>query len=741
MFNLKTQLKKAVAATLAIGSLLGATPTAKADEGMWLLMMVSRLNHADMKKMGLKLSAEELYSVNKSSLKDAIGGLNFGNPQGNFCTSELISDKGLLLTNHHCAYDAIQSHSTPENNRLRDGFWAKSFSEELPIKDVAVSFLVRMDEVTQRILGAESVKNATDEATRNKAISEEIKKIVEEEKEKNKKAGVEHYDVYVKDFFKGNDYYIFVTETFKDVRLVGNPAEAIGKFGGDTDNWMWPRHTGDFSFLRVYADKNNKPAPYSADNVPYKPKHFLPVSLKGIKPNDFSMVMGYPGRTDRYRASYGIQLDMEETNPHRIALRDTRLKTWKSDMVTSEAINIKYASKYASIANYWKYFIGQNEGLKRLKTLDYKRSIEQKFQEWANKGSNDAYKNALPELEKGYNDLRKVNMVNNYRGECVMGVEFIALGMNFYQMKKMMANPQAAAMLPKVKEQMKEQLKDHFKDYNAATDQKVFAAMMEMYYKNVPREQQPEILGQIVAKYGTYGTEFKQFAEEVFQKSFLVSEEKLNKFLENPDEKTLNEDIGYQVVEAFEKKYETEFRPKVMAANEAIDKAMRNLVAGMREMQQGAKFYPDANSTLRLSFGKVIDYKAKDAVRYDYKTTAKGILEKEDATNPEFVVPKYQSEAINKKDFGRYAEADGSLTVAFLTDNDITGGNSGSPVINANGELIGTAFDGNWEAMTGDLVYDKELKRCINVDIRYTLWVVEKLYGATNLINELKFVK
>jgi hypothetical protein len=724
----KQQWQKMAIAFAAVCTLFG-TPTARADEGMWLTLLLNRLNYADMKKNGLKLSAEELYSVNKASLKDAIGGLNAGNPAQSFCTGELISSKGLLLTNHHCAYDAIQTASTVENNYLRDGFVAKSFDQDFPAKGVNVSFLVRMEDVTARILAA--VKDAKDEAERNRIVAEETKKIVTEATKDT------HYNGYVKDFYKGNDYYLFVVEVFKDVRLAYAPPESIGKFGGDTDNWMWPRHTGDFAMFRVYMGKDGKPADYSKDNVPYVPKHFLPISLKGVKANDFTMVMGYPGRTDRYRAAAGIQLDMEETNPARIKLRTKRLELWKQDMDKSDALRLKYASKYAQISNYWKYFIGQNQGLKRLKTLDYKRGIEKDFQNWADKSGNDAYKNAIPELEKGYADLKEVSIWNNYRNECVFGVEFIGFAQNFYALKQMLNQPEGAAMKGKMLENLKEASTDFYKDYNTGTDRKVFAAMMAYFYKDVPKAQHPEIFKMIAEK---YDNDFNAFAEYVFDNSLFVSKYTFLDFVNNFDEKTLANDIGYQMVESFTNKFNADIRPKVMAANAKIDLAMRNYLAGIRAMKPTNKFYPDANSTLRLTYGKVIDYKAKDAVKYDYVTKIEGIFEKEDPNNEEFIVPAKLTELYKAKNYGQYGEK-GSLVVGFITDNDITGGNSGSPVINGNGELIGTAFDGNWEAMTGDLVFDKELKRCINVDIRYTLFIVEKYSGATNLIQEMKIIK
>ncbi len=726
-FQFKIQWQKLAIAFATVCTLF-STQIAKADEGMWLTLLLNR-NYAEMKKNGLKLTAEQLYSVNKASLKDAIGGLNAGNPAQSFCTGELISGQGLLLTNHHCAYDAIQSNSTLQNNYLRDGFASKSFDQDLPAQGVNVSFLVRMEDVTKRILAA--VKDAKDEAERTKLVAEETKKIVAEATKDT------HYNGYVKDFYKGNDYYLFVVEVFKDVRLAFAPPESIGKFGGDTDNWMWPRHTGDFSMFRIYMGKDGKPAEYSKDNIPYVPKHFLPISLKGVKASDFTMVMGYPGRTDRYRAAAGIQMDIEETNPARIKLRTKRLELWKQDMDKSDAIRLKYASKYAGISNYWKYFIGQNQGLKRLKTLDYKRSVEKEFQDWANKGTNEGYKNAIPTFDKAYSEMREVNLWNTYRGECVFGVEFIGMAQNFYGVKQMLAKPEGAAMKDKMLGNLKDAAADFYKDYNTATDRKVFAAMMAYFYKDVPKAQHPDIFKMISEK---YDNDFNAFAEYVFDNSLFVSKYTYLDFVNNYDETVLSNDIGYQIMESFTKKYDADIRPKVVAAGAKIDRAMRDYLAGVREMKPNYNFYPDANSTLRLTYGKVIDYKAKDAVKYDFKTTIEGMFEKEDPSNEEFIIPAKLTELYKAKDYGMYG-ANGSLGVAFITDNDITGGNSGSPVINGNGELVGLAYDGNWEAMTGDLVFDKNFKRCINADIRYVLFVIDKYAGATNLINEMKIVK
>ncbi|WP_250419124.1 MULTISPECIES: S46 family peptidase [Pontibacter] len=715
-------LKRILSLLLLVG--LSMPFAAKADEGMWLPMLIKRLNHADMQKKGLQLTAEEIYSVNNSSLKDAI--VQFGG----FCTGEFISKEGLLLTNHHCGYGQIQSHSTPEHDYLTDGFWAKSHAEELPNEGLFVDILVRMDDVTGKVL--EGIDNNTPEADRAKKVAERVQALAKEASNNGE------YVTYVRDFFNGNEYYLFVYNRFTDVRLVGTPPSSIGKYGGDTDNWMWPRHTGDFSMFRVYMGKDGKPAKYSKDNVPYKPKHHLPINIGDKEPGDFSMVFGFPGRTKRFMTSQGLQLEVDHLNKTRIKLRDTKLNLWKADMDKDAATRIKYASKYASQSNYYKYSIGQNEGIKRMKTIEGKKADEAKYQAWANADATRkaTYGNVLPEIEAAYAEIEKYNLGSIYLSEAVLGTESLMMA---YRLSALNAALKAgdAAATQKAVEDLNPRVDAFFKDYNMATDKKVFAAMMKYYSEDINKDQQPAAFKNLVAK---YKGDFDKLADHVYSNSFVVSEQKLKDFLKNPTSKKLEADPAFAIVQPIMENYTTNIAPKLTAANAKLATANRLYVAGLRQMNPDFVYYPDANSTIRLSYGGVKDYSPQDGVVYNYYTTMEGLMAKEDPTNEEFIVPAKLKQLYQAKDYGRYANDKGELVVNFITDNDITGGNSGSPVINGKGELIGLAFDGNWEAMTGDLVYDADYKRCINMDSRYLLFIIDKYAGASNLVNEMTIV-
>ncbi|WP_375561050.1 S46 family peptidase [Bernardetia sp. OM2101] len=725
--NFKISLKISTL-ILAFTMLTGYT---RADEGMWLPMLVKRLNEADMKANGLKLTAEEIYSVNNSSLKDAIFGLGYGDPSWNFCTSEAISSKGLLLTNHHCAFDMIQNHSTVDNDYLTDGFWAKSLAEELPNPGITASVLVKMEDVTERVKKALDGLSLDDQAKKLEEIKAEI--IAEHTKDT-------HYKGYIKDFFYGNEYYLFVSEVFLDVRLVGAPPSSIGKFGGDTDNWMWPRHTGDFSLLRVYADKDGKPAEYSTENVPLKPKHSLPVSMKGVNQGDFAMVFGFPGSTQRFKTSYGLDVDYAVTNPARIKLREKRLSLMKEKMDVDAATRIAYASKYAGISNYYKYFIGQNAGLKRLKTIDKKRVEEKEYQTWADASGNEAYSTALSRLDKAYSSSVDYSLWSAYWQEAFFGSEIVEFGTSFLQLQKTLAagvNEENQEQVDAMIEKLKEATKEHFEEYNATVDENVTAALLGMFYTDIDKEYHPEIFGRIA---GENGGDFNKYAHVIFENSAFASQEKTMKLLENPNADAMEKDPVIQLITSVVETYYAKVRPQLMVANEEVASAMKDYVAGLLVKNKDKKYYPDANSSLRLSYGNVKDYSPKDGVKYQYFTTLEGVAEKYVPKDDEFDVPKELLEMQMSKEYGKYADKDGTLHVGFITNNDITGGNSGSPVINGNGELIGLAFDGNWEAMTGDLVFDEQYKRCINVDIRYVLFCIDKLAGASHLIDEMNLV-
>jgi hypothetical protein len=715
-------MKKGFLALIALVMLAG--PPLRANEGMWLPLLLN-MNEGDMQKLGLKLSADEIYSVNRSSLKDAIVSL------GGFCTGEIISGEGLLLTNHHCGYGAIQSHSSVENDYLTDGFWAMTREEELPNEGLFVRFLVRMEDVTAKVNAQLNAQMSEEE--RAKAIAAVTKQIAEEAK------GNTHYDAMVKEYFEGNEFYLLVYETFTDVRLVGAPPESVGKYGGDTDNWMWPRHTGDFSLFRVYSGPDGKPAEYSKDNIPLKPKHHLPVSLQGVQEGDFAMVMGYPGSTDRYLTSYGIKQALDQTNPTRVKIREERLRILKEDMDADKDTRIKYASKYASVSNYWKYFIGQSEGLKKLQVLNKKQNLEKQFITWAtaNAERKKEYGEALSLIDKSYAESNDANLSYLYLIEAVFGSEIIRYANGFRSLEGALKSEKQEA-ITEAANALKERAPDYYKDYNAATDEKVMAALIEMYYEDVPKADHPEIFKTIENE---YKGDFKKWADDMFDNSVFASQDKLMKFLDDPKLKTLQEDLAYVAAQSFMNNYYQNIRPKTTELYAMRDKGNRLFVKGLRQMMPDKKFYPNANSTMRLTFGTVGSYEPRDAVEYEYYTTMEGVMQKMDNSDPEFVVPDKLVELYNKKDYGQYTNKQGELPVAFITNNDITGGNSGSPVIDGEGRLIGLAFDGNWEAMSGDIAFEPELQRCINVDIRYVLFIMDKYAGAGHLVNEMTLVK
>ncbi|WP_075590301.1 S46 family peptidase [Labilibacter marinus] len=712
---------------LFIAFIMGFSGALKADEGMWLLPLISKLNMNKMNDMGLKLSAEDIYSVNNSSLKDAV--VIFGGG----CTGELISDQGLLLTNHHCGYGNIQALSSVEHNYLKDGFWAKSLKEELPAEGLSVTFLKRMDDVTQKVL--EGIDADTEAEERKKLIGENITAIKEEASKDN------DYTVSVKSYFEGNQYFLIIYEKYNDVRFVGAPPSSIGKFGFDTDNWMWPRHTGDFSMFRVYADKDGKPAAYSEDNVPLKPKHHLPVSLKGVEQEDFAMTIGFPGSTSRYLTSWGIEERMNVVNNARIIPRGLKQDLWKEDMLASEKVNIQYASKFSRSSNYWKNSIGMNRGLEKLKVVDSKKEIEKEFTAWvsASPERKEMYSDVLSTLEKAYADRGKDLKAQSYLIECMLrGTEIIALGTRTLKLEKALEDEESDEKVKEVADGIAASLDAFYKDYSVSTDRKVFSAMLELYYKEIAKEYYPSFYNDVVIK--KYKGDFNKYGEVVFNKSVFTDQKKLEAFLADPSLKLLRKDPVFIAAKSTIKLYK-ELYGKVAEARASEAENNRLFLKGLMKMKSDKVFYPDANFTMRLSYGKVGNYEPKDAVIYKHYTTLAGVMEKYEPGNYEFEVPERLIELYDTKDYGQYAATDGSLRVCFTTDNDITGGNSGSPVINANGELFGLAFDGNWEAMSGDIAFETQLQKCINVDIRYVLFIIDKYAGASNLINEMTLVK
>lgn len=700
--------------------------TSIADEGMWLPMLLKN-NYEQMQKLGLKLTADQLYDINHSSLKDAIVWFNGG------CTSEIISEQGLLLTNHHCGYDAIAKHSTTADNILDNGFWAKSFAEEKVNSDMWASVLVRMEDVSDKVnKGLEGV-----DAKNKEAKKAELFKSIKADATKDSR-----YDAAVKSFFQENAYYLFVFEKFTDIRLVATPPQSIGKFGGDTDNWMWPRHTADFSMFRIYANKNNEPAAYSKDNVPYKPKQFLNVSIKGVKEGDYTMIYGFPGRTNRYENSFGIKLAIDKTNPAIVALRDIRLTEWKKEMDKSDSVRLLLSSNYARISNYWKYFIGQTEQLKHLKVVEEKEGIEKQFTEWAK--NKPEYATILADYEKAYKAYDIYALHSTYLREGIMGSSLISTAMKYIALEKAMtAEKQNPDDIKKAVDALKTDGEEFYKSFNLASEEIILAKLTQMYYQNIPVDQQPAYIAMIKKKYKgkTDKETFEKFAQAVFKKSFMVSKKLSLKFLEKPNLKELQKDPAFAFAKACYTNYTERIKPHVDEFYAINTAEGSKYIKALMEMQPAKKFYPDANSTLRLTYGNVKSYTPKDAVDYKYYTTLRGVIEKENPKDFEFTVPAKLKELYNKKDFGMYADADGEMHTDFISNNDITGGNSGSPVMNGNGELVGLAFDGNWEAMSGDIYFDSTYKRTICVDIRYVLFMIDKFGDAQNLIKEMNIIR
>ena len=706
---------------------IGLQPALKADEGMWVPMFLKQMNIKDMKKAGFKLSAEDVYSVNQSSLKDAI--IVFGGG----CTGEIVSPEGLIFTNHHCGYGSIQKVSTIEHDYLTDGFWSKSKAEEIPIEGLTVKFLVRMDDVTAKML--EGVSDTMTEGERNEVLAKNEEALVEEATTDN------HYMAFVENFFAGNEYYMVIYEVFTDVRLVGTPPESVGKYGADTDNWMWPRHTGDFSVFRVYMDKDGKPAEYSKDNVPYKSKHYLPVSIKDRKPGDFVFIMGNPGSTQRYLTSYGIEQAINESNPAIVKIRTAKLDVMREFMADDAAVRLQYSSKFARTANYWKYFQGQTKALKRLKVADEKRAIESSFQNWAdaNEDRKATYGEVLPMFEEAYNERAEFNLANWYFREAFYrGTEVVPYAASFRKLGTLLeADTVDQEKVEETIASLRDKMADHFKDYYKPLDQKMFAETMSLYFWDVPQGQQPDVLIENAKK---YQGDFYKWANDVFGKTHFADAASVEALLDNPTADAINNDPAIVIWNGFFKAYFA-IQPKAAPVMDKLDKANRLFVAGLRQQNPNKKYYPDANFTMRLTYGKVGGYSPADAEYFEWYTTTDGILQKEDPTNPEFVVPAKLKELILAKDFGPYTNKKGEMPVAFLSDNDITGGNSGSPIMDASGNLIGLAFDGNWEAMSGDIAFDPQLQRTINVDVRYVLFIIDKLGGAQNIIDELTIVK
>ena len=715
--------------TLVLALVLSFNFAAKADEGMWILSLINK-NYDEMKAMGFKLTPEDIYSINNGSMKDAI--VMFGQHGRGFCTAEIISDQGLVLTNHHCGYGTIQYHSSVEHDYLKDGFWAYNKGEELHTPGQFVKFLVSIEDVTDKALAG--ITDGMTEKERADALRKNNKAIEEAAGEGNE------YETRVRSFFGGNHFYLLKYESYNDVRFVGAPPSSIGKFGHDSDNWMWPRHTGDFSMFRVYMSKDGKSAKYDESNVPLKPKHFLPVSIKGVEKGDFTMVLGYPGGTQRYMTSFEIDEVQTITHPNRIKLRGIRQGIMMKDMQADQKVNIQYSSKYSRSSNYWKFSIGQKAGLEKLKVRDQKEEIQNDFTKWLN--ANDArktkYGKALSTIENAVKGRAEYAHATQYLSECFFqSVEIAGASGRLSSLLPLLDNSKKNKK--KIKEasaKIQTSADAFFKNYNMPTDKKVSAAMLAVFFKDIDSKYYPEIYSMIEGK---YKGDLQAFVDDLFKTSIFRSPESVAAFLKNPSKEQIENDLAFQLITSAREKY-AELSGKSKSFKTEFSKGHRLFISGLLEMNPEKNYSPDANFTMRLSYGTVGDYQARDAVHYSYITTLSGIMEKAKPGDYEFDVSQKLIDLYNKKDYGQYG-MDGVMPVCFTSNNDITGGNSGSPVINGNGELVGLAFDGNWEAMSGDIAFETELQKCINVDIRYVLFIIDKYAGATNLIDELKIVK
>lgn len=688
--------------------------------GMWIPSLLKGMNESEMKKLGMKISAEDIYSVNKSSLKDAVPQFDGG------CTAEVISDKGLILTNHHCGFDNIQSHSTVENDYLTNGFWAYKMEEELPNKDLYVTFIIRIEDVTTKVL--DGTGTLATEAEKQKKIQENISFL---NKTLPKEAWQENN---IRTFYDGNQYLLFVIENYKDVRLVGAPPSSIGKFGSDTDNWVWPRHTGDFSLFRIYADKNNRPAEYSKDNVPYKPKHFFPISINGIKENDFTMVMGYPGRTQEYLPAIAVDQIVNTLNPVKIEVRDAALKVQDGFMRKDNAIKIQYASKYAAVANYWKKWIGETKGLKKSNAISVKQKFEASFEEKVIKAGKQAeYGNIISDFDKNYSEIKDFALARDLFSEVVLrNSELLQNSYRLYQLEQILKTKGEQAFTDR-KNNLSNGIVDFYKDYNAMVDKNVFEQLIAIYAKRLPSQFLPNELNNLNAS---------QLTNDIYTNTKLTKLEDFRSLLEG-DSKTviekINADKGYQILKAMADTYTKNVLPKYDELNLKNIATQRTYMKAILELFPNDRIFPDANSTLRVTYGKVKGYKPNDAITYAPFTYLDGVMEKYVPGDYEFDVPKKLIDLYNSKDYSVYASK-GKIPVAFIATNHTTGGNSGSPALDAKGNLIGLNFDRVWEGTMSDIYYSPEICRNIMVDIRYVLFIIDKFAGADNLIKELKII-
>ncbi len=715
---------------IALLLLLAAFFPAKADEGMWLLQLMQEQNLAErMKAQGLKIDITDIYNPGEIALKDAVGIFGSG------CTGEIISPDGLILTNHHCGYGAIQQHSSVEHDYLTDGFWAKNREEELPTPGLTFKFVERIVDVTDKV--NEDI-NTGKVSEINSFGADYLNLLANEELKKSDLAGKAGISTLVLPFYEGNKFYLFFIKTYSDVRMVAAPPSSIGKFGGETDNWMWPRHTCDFSMFRIYADKNGEPAEYSEENVPLKVKKHLTISLKGLQEGDYAMIMGFPGSTSRYLTRSEVTLRMEATNIPRIQVREARLAVLREEMAASDKVRIQYASKFASSSNYWKNSIGMNKALIDNKVLEKKTEQENRFAQFAKEKNSETYASVISQIDKYVQDVTPVIKQITYFTETFRsGIEFGATYMQFNNLKSALQKNDKKAIEETIADLKQSFAEIHNKDYDHDVDRKVAKVLIPLYAKSVPAEALPDFYETIRTK---YKGDYNAYIDALYENSIFANETNFNAFVKHPTIKAIENDLAVQY-SASKNKKAGELAEKRMALSGNINLLHKTYVRGLCEMYAPTPKAPDANFTIRLTYGNVKSYDPKDGVHYKYYTTLKGVMEKEDPNNPEFIVPEKLKELYATKNYGRYALPNGEMPTCFLTTNDITGGNSGSPVMNGDGELIGAAFDGNWESLSGDISFDNNLQRCIAVDIRYILFIVEKLGGCKNLIDEMTIVE
>ena len=698
------------------------TPQMMADEGMWLLQLMRQQNLEDqMRKQGLRISADAIYSPDAPSLKDAIGIFGGG------CTGEVISPKGLVITNHHCGFSFIQQLSTVEHNYLHNGFWSQSYEEELPCEDIAFTFVVKITDVTDEVNKQVKEGKITEEQTFDRRV---LNNIGLQLFKADNIEGKEYMYPQLLPYFEGNKFYLVYYKKYTDVRLVATPPNSIGKFGGETDNWMWPRHTGDFSVFRIYADKNGNPAAYSKDNVPLSTPKYLNVALTGFEDGDFAMIMGFPGSTSRYLTGEEVKQRMFQENEPRIAMRDVTLKIIREEMAKSEDIAIKYANKQARISNYWKNSIGMNKAIVDNKVVETKLAEEAEFKAWAQKNGKSEYVDVVEKINACVEEMNRTQYLTTATSELIMNVEFIYRNLA-KENGKLLEKP----------ETLEETMKNiynwlHDRDYNHDIDRRIAKEVLPLYFELTKPEERNEYLNEVYAK---YKGNLEKYIDHVYENSILANETNLKKFLKKPTLKKFEKDPAVLLRTAVFESYR-ELSAKNAEFAQVMNPLHKTYLKGLMEKANGAPVYPDANFTMRLTYGNVKSYQPKDGVTFNYYTTLKGVMEKEDPNNSEFIVPARLKELYEAKDYGRYAMANGEMPVAFLTTNDITGGNSGSGILNADGELIGLAFDGNWESLSGDINFDDNLQRCINVDIRYVLFVIEKLGNCKRLIDEMTIV-